>query len=106
MAALREAGLARTALGGLATAASKTTEPGMRDAAHAFSLELRGLTPEALRAVAGGCVTHSPRVMEMLGVPSLAEAAALAGAGPGAILIQARVAIAGEATCALARGLA
>ena len=106
MAALRQAGLARTALNGLATAASKTTEPGLREAARALSLELRGIAPEALDAVAQGCVTHSPRVMEILGVPSLAEAAALAGAGPGAILIQARVSIAGQATCALARGLA
>jgi cobalt-precorrin 5A hydrolase len=46
-------------------------------------------------------VTSSPRVMVLTGVPSLAEAAALAAGGPAARLIAPRIAV-GPATCALA----
>ena len=45
--------------------------------------------------------TRSERVLAVTGVPSLAEAAALAAAGPDARLLVRRVAV-GPATCALA----
>ena len=106
MAALLAAGLPRTALHALATSAVKAAEPGMQQAAATLALPLHAMTPEALLAAAPGCVTHSPRVQAVAGVPSLAEAAALAGAGPGATLITPRVAFAREATCALARDAA
>ena len=50
---------------------------------------------------ARACTTRSERVLAITGVPSVAEAAALAAAGPGARLLVPRVAV-GPATCALA----
>jgi cobalt-precorrin 5A hydrolase len=44
---------------------------------------------------------HEPRVMAMFGLPSIAEAAALAGAGPSSILLVARMSD-GRASCAIA----
>jgi cobalt-precorrin 5A hydrolase len=50
--------------------------------------------------------THSPRVRARFGVGSLAEAAALAAAGPGARLIGVRAVSAdGTATAAIAEGI-
>jgi cobalt-precorrin 5A hydrolase len=48
-------------------------------------------------------VTRSPRSMDRFNVHSVAEAAALAAAGPGARLLAPRVAV-GPVTCALAQG--
>jgi len=45
--------------------------------------------------------TNSPRVMAMFGLPSIAEAAALTGAGPSSILLVARMSD-GRASCAIA----
>ena len=45
--------------------------------------------------------TRSERVLALMGIPCIAEAAALAGGGPTARLILPRIAI-GTATCALA----
>ena len=45
--------------------------------------------------------THSQRVMTLMGVPCVAEAAALAAGGPAARLVVRRIVI-GPATCALA----
>lgn len=60
------------------------------------------LVPRAELEAAGARVqTRSERVLEMTGVPSVAEAAALAAAGPQARLIVPRIA-ARTATCALA----
>ena len=52
--------------------------------------------PQAARAV-----TRSERVERLIGLPGLAETAALAGAGRGGELIVARIASEG-ATCAIA----
>ncbi len=48
------------------------------------------LERETLHARAGECLTHSAASMSAYGVPSVAEAAALAGAGSGSHLIVAR----------------
>jgi cobalt-precorrin 5A hydrolase len=56
---------------------------------------------EALKARKGAAATHSPRVQAMFGVGSVAEAAALVGAGPGSRLLAPRVATP-YAACALA----
>lgn len=66
-------------------------------------LPVIAVTPEALRAV--DTHTQSAPVRALRGVGSVAEAAALAAAGPGARLIETRV-VAGDrmATCALAEG--
>ncbi len=57
------------------------------EAALLTRLDLRLLTLDALEAAAPGCVTHSEKSMKHYGIPSMAEAAALAAAGNGARLL-------------------
>jgi cobalt-precorrin 5A hydrolase len=60
------------------------------------------LVPQAdLEAAGSRTVTRSERVVSLMGVPSAAEAAALAAAGPAGRLVTPRTAV-GPATCALA----
>ena len=60
------------------------------------------LVPDVdLQAASERIATRSERVLALMGVPSVAEAAALAAAGPAARLISPRLVI-GSATCALA----
>ena len=60
------------------------------------------VVPQAdLEAAGARVVTRSERVLALMGVPSVAEAAALAAAGPASRLLGPRVAV-GPATCALA----
>ena len=54
-----------------------------------------------LEAASARAETRSARVLALTGVPSIAEAAALAAAGPAARLILPRIKL-GPATCALA----
>jgi cobalt-precorrin 5A hydrolase len=54
-----------------------------------------------LKAAGARTETRSERVLALSGVPSLAEAAALAAAGPSSSLIVSRLVL-GAATCALA----
>jgi cobalt-precorrin 5A hydrolase len=56
---------------------------------------------DELAAAGGRAATRSERVLALAGVPSVAEAAALAAGGPAARLIAPRIAV-GSATCALA----
>jgi len=100
-AALARAGLAAQALDAVATIAAKQGEAGIKAAAEKLGVEVV-VVPEAdLHAVSDRAATRSERVLALMGVPSVAEAAALAAAGPGAHLISPRLAI-GSATCALA----
>ncbi len=85
----------------LATISEKVREPGLTAAASALDKPLRGLPLEALAAAAPHVATSSPRVMSAMGVPSIAEAAALAAAGRDARLLGPRAATR-VATCALA----
>jgi cobalt-precorrin 5A hydrolase len=100
-AALEAADLPAGALSAIAVPAAKQGA-----AAEAFTalrgLPLLAVSKEAMQAAAAGCVTQSARSETALGVPSVAEAVALAGAGPGAELVQARVETA-VVTCALAK---
>ena len=87
----------------------KSSEPGLVQAAEQLHKPLLVLPLEQLQRHVQGTLSHSPRIAEHLGVPCLAEAAALAGAAsllPGA---QARLLgprLASEsATCALAEWL-
>jgi cobalt-precorrin 5A hydrolase len=99
-AALARAGLA-SGLDVIATSARKGNEPGIAAAASALGVRLV-LVPQANLEKAGGrTATFSQRVMNLVGVPSVAEAAALAAGGSGARLLVPRIAI-GPATCALA----
>lgn len=74
----------------------------LRDAAGEESLTYLPVTVEAMRNRNDECVTRSERSLSLFGVASVAEAAALAGAGPGSRLIMARRAI-GHITVAAAR---
>jgi len=90
-------------LGSVATAADRADEPVIRAVAATLGVPLIGVSAEALIAMDARVVTRSARITATRGVGSVAEAAALAGAGPGATLILPRIASAG-ATCALALG--
>src|SRR5471032_2565892 len=97
-AALANAGFATTQLDLIAAPAVKGGESGIVNAASARGVPLV-LVPQAdLEAVSGRTVTQSKRVLAIMGVPSAAEAAALAACGPTARLVAARVAV-GPATC-------
>ncbi len=89
-------------IAGLFTLVDKRSEPGLAKAAKRLDLTLTFLSRETLRAQAEHVKTAAPHAESAFGVPSVAEAAALAGAGPGAVLIVGRIAE-GGATCAVAR---
>jgi cobalt-precorrin 5A hydrolase len=86
---------------GLFTIADKHGETGLADAAFRLGLDLVFLPRAALRDQALNVRTQSPASESQFGVPSVAEAAALAGAGRDASLLVARIAH-GGATCAIA----
>lgn len=85
----------------LATAEDKADAPAIRALAVETSLPLHAITLNALRNQP--TLTQSARVQARYGTGSLAEAAALAAAGPGARLLGPRVTSHdGRATAALA----
>ncbi len=86
----------------LCTLESKAEECGLHEAARELGAALKFLPLAALRARKGGALTHSPRVQAMLGVGSVAETAALVGAGPGSSLVAPRLSTR-VAACALAQ---
>jgi cobalt-precorrin 5A hydrolase len=98
--AISRAGL-RPAL--LAIPDFKRAEPGLVEAARRLGLELRRVSHDALRAEQPRCVTRSERVEGAVGLRSVAEACALAAAGPQARLVLPRIAREGV-TCAFAAG--
>lgn len=71
----------------IATMDRPSTNGVYREAATTLSIELRLLTLDDLLAFAGGCATHSAKSMKAYGIPSVAEASALAAAGAGAKLV-------------------
>jgi cobalt-precorrin 5A hydrolase len=87
---------------GIFTILDKSTEPGLIAAARRLGLDLVFLTREALREQAPFVQTRSIRSATRFGVPSVAEAAALAGAGTGGVLIVPRIVSQGV-TCAIAQ---
>ncbi|MGH6824033.1 MAG: cobalamin biosynthesis protein [Methylocella sp.] len=103
--ALVERAIAAAACAGapaaLFTHAAKQNEAGLANAAKALGLPLVFLDGQVLRQVSLRAATNSPRVMAMFGLPSIAEAAALAGAGPSSVLLVARMSD-GGASCAIA----
>lgn len=85
----------------LATLTAKVE--GLGPLARALDLPVVALEPEALRGLR--TLTRSGRVERMFGTGSVAEAAALAAAGPGARLCGPRAVSAdGTATAAIAEG--
>jgi cobalt-precorrin 5A hydrolase len=100
-AALARAGLAHGVLDVIATAAAKHDEPGIAAAASALGVRLILVPQDDLETAGSRVASHSQRVFDLMGVSSVAEAAALAAGGPAARLVVPRIAI-GPATCALA----
>jgi cobalt-precorrin 5A hydrolase len=85
----------------IATSHAKSRERGIAAAASRCGARLVIVGQSELEAASVHVVTRSERVSALIGVPSLAEAAALAAAGPNARLVVPRVVV-GRATCALA----
>ncbi|MGH6735387.1 MAG: cobalamin biosynthesis protein [Methyloceanibacter sp.] len=100
-AALAQAGYARTQLGAIATSDGKGSEGGIIEAAAGRGLRIVLVKPAELEAAGPRTQSSSPRVKELFGVPSVAEAAALAACGPKARLVLPRIVV-GPATCAIA----
>ena len=100
-AALARANVSEAALDAMATTAAKGNEAGIEAAAAKFGVAVV-LVPEAeLKAANERTETRSERVLTLTGVHSVAEAAALAAAGPNARLVSPRIVV-GSAACALA----
>jgi cobalt-precorrin 5A hydrolase len=99
--ALARAGIPADALDLIATPELKAGERGIAAAAAALGVPLVLIPKAAMEAAGARASTRSERVLALTGVPSVAEAAALAAGGPQAQLIVPRIA-AGTATCALA----
>lgn len=99
--ALARAEVGTQALNLIAAPASKGGEHGIAAAAAALGVPLVFVAKADLQAAAARTQTRSERVLALMGVPSVAEAAALAAGGPAARLIVPRITL-GLATCALA----
>ena len=99
--ALARAGLASEALDLVAAPESKADGQGVSAAAAALGVPLVLISMADLQAAGARTQTRSERVLALMGVPSVAEAAALAASGPASRLIVSRTNI-GIATCALA----
>ena len=101
-AALAHAGITTADLGAIATGRAKAAEAGIAATAAKLGIDVMLIPDAALKAAGIRVTTRSARVLALTGVPSLAEAAALAAAGPSSHLIASRRVV-GAATCALAR---
>ena len=85
----------------LFTLAAKAAEPGLIDAARRLGAPLIALPLAALKAEEARILTRSAAAERRFGTASVAEAAALAGAGRGGLLLGPRLAADGT-TCAVA----
>jgi len=101
LAALARAGIRAADLNAIATSTAKETEAGIATAASIFGVDVVPIAEAELKAAGARVTTRSDRVLALTGVPSLAEAAALAAAGPSSRLIASRLVV-GAATCAVA----
>jgi cobalt-precorrin 5A hydrolase len=94
----RAAGYAAEAL---AVPGFKAAAPAVAEAASRLGIPVLAIDEAALAAAQADCPTSSPTALAAVGFASVAEACALAAAGPGARLLTGRLASA-AATCALA----
>lgn len=95
--ALQAAGIAT--LDALASARTKSADPVLIAFAQTRALPLLAVDVAGIQTP-----SHSPRVMALFGTGSLAEAAALSGAGPNARLLAAKcTSPCGQATAAIAQ---
>lgn len=97
---LERAGLARESVAALVTAEAKGDEPGLVEAARRLNLPLRVVAHEVLRRVPAGAVSPSA-AREHLGLPGVAEPAALVASGGDLLVPKERV---GRCTVAVAIG--
>ena len=104
-AALAHANITADALDVIATIEAKSGEAGIQTTAEKLGVAVIVVSETDLKAASGRTKTRSERSLALMGVPSVAEAAALAAAGPTANLIAARLVV-GTATCALAASVA
>ena len=102
LAALEQAGIELSELRLIATMDAKKFEKGIEVAASVMHVPLVLVTSADLVAASRRVATRSDRAERLVGVPSVAEAAALAAGGPAARLIAPRIVV-GPATCALAQ---
>ena len=100
-AALERAGRPLAKIDLVATSMSKREEKGIAEVAQARGVPLVFVAPADLEIASARGATLSARVLALAGVPSVAEAAALAACGPKAKLILPRI-VMGPVTCALA----
>ncbi len=100
-AALARANISADALDVIATIAAKRGEAGIQTVAEKLGLSIIVVSEADLKTTIDRVETRSVRVLTLTGVPSVAETAALAAAGPAARLISPRLVV-GAATCALA----
>lgn len=103
VAALLEGSVTENELRLIAIPSSKAQESGVVAAAAARRIPIVLIAQPALEAVSELVITRSARAMAAMNVNSVAEAAALAGAGAHSRLLGPRVAV-GPVTCALAEG--
>ena len=100
-AALERAGRPLAWIDLMATARAKREEKGIAEAASARGVPLIFVALADLEIASARGATWSSRVLALAGVPSVAEAAALAACGPKAKLVLPRMVL-GPVTCALA----
>lgn len=100
-AALERAGRPLAKLDLIATASIKRDEAGIAEAAKARGVRVALVDQADLELASARGATWSERVLALAGIPSVAEAAALAASGPKSRLIVQRVVV-GPVTCALA----
>jgi len=100
-AALARANIATGALDVIATIVAKRGEAGIQAAAEKLGVSVVVVADADVKTAIDRTETRSERVLALAGVPSVAEAAALAAAGPASRLISPRLVV-GAATCALA----
>jgi cobalt-precorrin 5A hydrolase len=100
--ALGAAESGRDALAALAAPRFKEEEPALHEAAAALGVGLTIIDETAMETAQAHTLTRSACAERTFGIASIAEGAALAAAGPGAVLVLPRIGN-GRATCALAR---
>jgi cobalt-precorrin 5A hydrolase len=101
VAALERAGRPLAKVDLMATSTGKRAEKGIAEAASARGVRLVFVTAADLEVASARGATWSARVLALAGVPSVAEAAALAACGQNSKLILPRIVV-GRVTCALA----
>jgi cobalt-precorrin 5A hydrolase len=100
-AALAEHRLERGALDALATVPLKSEEAAIRMAGAFLALDVIVADEDTLKATEGRTLSRSAPSLAAADVVSVCEAAALAAAGPGSVLLGPRLVL-GPVTCAIA----